>query len=211
MTSQINYSAISTTFPVAGKDNNSQGFRDNFTAISVALASAKTEISDLQTKVLLASSLNLTDSSSFSTAPVVNNLLGSKISNGIYSQFDGQFYNGGTILTAANIDPTNGPIQQFTASGNITLTLGTNGSATKWPASGRWSMIRIMLVGDQVTTRTVTFAATNGGLIKPATGWTNGSSLPATVTLNTTGKYQIIEAWTVDAGANVFVKNIGEY
>ena len=45
MTSQINFGAISTTYPVAGVDNNSQGFRDNFTAISAGLAVAKTELS----------------------------------------------------------------------------------------------------------------------------------------------------------------------
>jgi len=31
MTSAINIDNISGTFPVAGQDNNSQGFRDNFT------------------------------------------------------------------------------------------------------------------------------------------------------------------------------------
>jgi hypothetical protein len=33
MASEINYSNIDATFPLAGKDNDSQGFRDNFTNI----------------------------------------------------------------------------------------------------------------------------------------------------------------------------------
>ena len=44
MTSAINYTGIDPTFPVAGQDNDSQGFRDNFGAIQTALETAKTEI-----------------------------------------------------------------------------------------------------------------------------------------------------------------------
>jgi len=199
MTSNINYAAISTTYPVAGQDNDSQGFRDNFTAISAGLATAKTEISALQTNALLAVDL------ATSSNPVVNNMLGSTLSNGLYLQFNGVFFNGGTVATSAAINLNNGPIQQFTASGNITLTFNN------WPTSGKYAVVRVMLIGDQQTTRTVTLSTSNAGLIKPATGWANGSSLPATVTLGTTGKYEMIEAWTVDAGATVFLKAIGEY
>ena len=199
MTSNINYAAISTTYPVAGQDNDSQGFRDNFTAISAGLATAKTELSALQTNALLAVDL------ATSSTPVVNNLLGSTISNGVYLQFNGVFFNGGTVATSASINLNNGPIQQFTASGNITLTF------TNWPTSGKHAVIKVMLIGDQQSTRTVTLSTSNAGLIKPATGWANGSSLPATVTLGTTGKYEVIEAWSVDAGANVFIKSTGEY
>jgi hypothetical protein len=199
MTSNINYAAISTTYPVAGQDNDSQGFRDNFTAISAGLATAKTEISALQTNALLAVDL------ATSSNPVVNNMLGSTLSNGLYLQFNGVFFNGGTVATSAAINLNNGPIQQFTASGNITLTFNN------WPTSGKYAVVRVMLIGDQQTTRTVTLSTSNAGLIKPATGWANGSSLPATVTLGTTGKYEMIEAWTVNAGATVFLKAIGEY
>jgi len=48
MTSAINIDNISGTFPVAGQDNNSQGFRDNFTNIKAGLNVAKSEITTLQ-------------------------------------------------------------------------------------------------------------------------------------------------------------------
>lgn len=48
MTSNINYVNVDDSFPVAGQDNDSQGFRDNFATIRTSLASAKSEISDLQ-------------------------------------------------------------------------------------------------------------------------------------------------------------------
>lgn len=48
MASNINYASVDENFPVAGQDNDSQGFRDNFSTIKSSLASAKSEISDLQ-------------------------------------------------------------------------------------------------------------------------------------------------------------------
>ena len=40
---------IDTTYPVAGQDNDSQGFRDNFTQIKTQLDTAGTEITTIQT------------------------------------------------------------------------------------------------------------------------------------------------------------------
>ena len=48
MASQIVYDSIDVTFPVAGKDNDSQGFRDNFTVIHDNFQYAKGEIEALQ-------------------------------------------------------------------------------------------------------------------------------------------------------------------
>jgi hypothetical protein len=57
MTSQINPNNIDGTYPIAGQDNNSQGFRDNFTQTRVNFQAAADEISELQSKVLLKSAL----------------------------------------------------------------------------------------------------------------------------------------------------------
>jgi hypothetical protein len=57
MTSQINFGAINTSYPVAGVDNNSQGFRDNFTNTKTNFEFAATEITDLQNKVVLKAAL----------------------------------------------------------------------------------------------------------------------------------------------------------
>lgn len=48
MTSNINYAAINENFPVAGQDNDTQVFRDNFDTIKTNFSAAKTEIEDLQ-------------------------------------------------------------------------------------------------------------------------------------------------------------------
>lgn len=48
MTSLINPTNIDGTYPIAGQDNDSQGFRDNFTNIKNNLETARIEITALQ-------------------------------------------------------------------------------------------------------------------------------------------------------------------
>ena len=57
MASNIISGTIDGEYPVAGIDNDTQGFRDNFSIIKDSLAAAKAEVEDLQTKVLLKSVL----------------------------------------------------------------------------------------------------------------------------------------------------------
>jgi hypothetical protein len=57
MSSSINPNNINGTYPVAGQDNDSQGFRDNFTNIKNNLTFTKNEMEDLQSKVVLKSAL----------------------------------------------------------------------------------------------------------------------------------------------------------
>lgn len=51
MASNINTAGIDADYPVAGVDNDSQGFRDNFDEIKTNLDHAKLEIEDLQDNV----------------------------------------------------------------------------------------------------------------------------------------------------------------
>lgn len=57
MSSSINPNNINGTYPVAGQDNDSQGFRDNFTNIKNNFTFSKNELEDLQSKVVLVSAL----------------------------------------------------------------------------------------------------------------------------------------------------------
>jgi hypothetical protein len=58
MSSQITTDNIDGTYPIAGQDNDSQGFRDNFTNIKNNFAYAKSEIDDLLSKVVVKSALS---------------------------------------------------------------------------------------------------------------------------------------------------------
>ena len=54
MASNINFTDIDETYPKAGIDNNSQGFRDNFSLIKTNFSSAKDEIEFLQGNAIIA-------------------------------------------------------------------------------------------------------------------------------------------------------------
>jgi len=51
MASNINFQNINAEYPIAGKDQSSQGFRDNFGVIKSSLNVAKTEIESLQSAI----------------------------------------------------------------------------------------------------------------------------------------------------------------
>jgi len=208
MTSAIVYNTITTNYPVAGQDNDSQGFRDNFTAIRAALSVAGDEITDLQTN-----GVDVTQS--------VNNLQGTTLVNGLYNQFSGTFL---PLTQSANTVPnyltmsadfTLGAVQQFT----IKYT-GTQINFTNWPvnntpvgANYHSSLKIIVKPVDTVSTRTITFGASLGGAVKRATGDAQLTqvSATATMTLSQAGLTYVLEAWTVDSGQTVFLRTVNTY
>ena len=127
MSSQINETNIDNTYPVAGRDNDSQGFRDNFAAIKTNFTYTKSEIEDLQSKVLLKSPLT--------GETLDNDLGGSNISNGSYTNFHGTSY-AQTVSGTANIDLERGSLQAFTLTTDSTFTF------TNWPESGNYAKVR---------------------------------------------------------------------
>jgi len=156
MTSQIDYGAITTSYPVAGEDNDSQGFRDNFTAIAAGLAQAKTELTQLQNSAVLRADL------ATNTTAVLNDLNGSTIANALYNKFYGVYYAVNGVSATANINLANGPMQRFNLSGDPTLTF------TGWPTSGH-ATVRVAIaasVNPSAIVRKPTFATTAGGTIK---------------------------------------------
>ena len=175
MTSQIQYANIDATFPIAGQDNNSQGFRDNFTYIKDGLSIASTEITTLQNNGLF-----VMDSAGL---PLANNLLGSSITNGYYNEFYPMSYSA-TISNTTHIDITNGLLQTFIVGSASTIHYAAVSAAVV--ANGS-----VYNVGDtltvapsvngiaavfNVTTVTVVSAIPNTGN-NTATGFTVGDTL----------------------------------
>lgn len=169
MTSAINTTTINTAYPIAGADNDTQGFRDNFTNIVGGLATAASEITALQANAVLKANLS-------SNATVANNLAGSSIYNGTFSQFYGSAYINTISSGTFNIDLSSGPVQFLTMTTDVAYTF------TNWPVSGQMGLVRIILASDGAVQRTATFATANGGTIKYGNGGltTNGFSSPFT-------------------------------
>lgn len=110
MASEINYSNIDATFPLAGKDNDSQGFRDNFGYIKSNFEYAKSEIEDLQNNAARLDGTNDFNNQDITKANLKN--------------CTEELYTGNNISTNTTVDYANGSYQTFTLTGNdVTLTL----------------------------------------------------------------------------------------
>jgi hypothetical protein len=187
MTSAITPNLISTTFPVAGQDNDSQGFRDNFAEIVANFTTAKTEITTLQTN-------------SVDVTKPVNNLLGSVLSNGLYTQFSATLNVASGVNGAYAVDLSIGSAHKFVLSGNATLTF------TNWPSYNGVTVLSSVIViieGDGNGTWTPTFASTAGGQVYSST------TLPSLAISNATTSI-MLEAITVDH-QNVFIRHLGTF
>lgn len=107
MTSQINTNGINANYPVPGKNNSSQGFRDNFAQIRGQFNTAATEITDLQNKAVLKAALN---------GSTLNNDMGNAlISNAATSGFRATSYNLGNALAGTVLVDVNRADVQFGA------------------------------------------------------------------------------------------------
>lgn len=191
MTSQIITSTIDEAYPVAGQDNDSQGFRDNFSNIKTALETASSEITSLQTNSILAANLTTND-------PVANDLQGSSINNGYYNNFHGVAY-ANQVSAQTDIDVTAASIQVFTLTTNVAFTF------RNWPENTYYGVVRVHFVGNGNSTYTPTIYTEGGGNV------VKDNNFPGSFTVGTDGKHQVIEAWTYNGGSKVFVKYLGEF
>lgn len=127
MTSQVNPNNIDGTYPVAGQDNDSQGFRDNFTNIRNNFTFTKAELEDLQNKVVLKSALlNTTLSNDFAGNAIVNPTL---------TSWRETYNNIGSVSGSVTINFTNGNFQKITMSGSTTLTFSFPANSSNQYAS----------------------------------------------------------------------------
>ena len=130
MTSNINPNDIDGAYPVAGQDNNSQGFRDNFTNTKTNFQYAANEITDLQNKAVLKAALTGTT--------LDNNMNGVVISNAQLQQMTNTVLPLGTVSGSVTLNYALGPYYTVTTGGAISLAfsnLPAAGVEATWTAS----------------------------------------------------------------------------
>lgn len=120
MASNINYEDIDATFPVAGVDNSTQGFRDNFNIIKNSLNAARNEIIQLQSNSILKSPIPV-------TGVLDNNMSGSELYNALLTRTLEQKFST-IVVTSASINPvivpfTSGHYHSFVLNANVVLQL----------------------------------------------------------------------------------------
>jgi len=145
MTSQINPNNINGAYPVAGQDNNSQGFRDNFTNTSTNFQYAANEITDLQNKAIV--NAQLTGGSALTTQ---NNMLNSPLLNALISDFAATTVNLGVLSGTVTINYVSGHYQTVTTGASLTL------GFTNFPIAGQMGLVTVQITVTDIA-YTVTF------------------------------------------------------
>lgn len=189
MSSNINPNNIDTAYPVAGQDNDSQGFRDNFTNIKSNFQFAEDEINDLQSKVVLKSAL---------TGTVLDNdmggalLLNSKLQGTRYTRIAPTATSG-----SIDIDFSAGSyykISQLT--GNISLAF------TNIPSAGNYAEWTV-----QLTQPSSPYTVTIPSAVSVGNASLQGCNANNVITYNKSGTYSL-QFSTSDGGTTVAVEDL---
>jgi len=221
MASNINFNSIDETYPIAGRDNDSQGFRDNFSVMKNNFEAAKSEIEDLQLNTA-----RLDDSNNFNNNTITNVNLSS------YSE---ELFNGGSVqLTPTLLEIGNGPLQVFTV--NPT---GSSPTTFQFTLTGfndfgeKLSKVRVLLFKGTTNPAdvTVNFVVSEAVEIKLGKNFPADiflSTNPSGTTLNQPG-YSIpsgsvqktelthvsnpilLEFWSFNSGNTIYCDYIGQY
>ena len=187
MTSAINPNDIDGAYPVAGQDNDSQGFRDNFTNTKTNFEYAADEITDLQTKAVLKAALTGTT--------LDNNMNGSLLYNFNAKQVSGTVNAIGTTSGVVTLNYENGSYQTLTTAGSVTL------GFTNFPASGVAASIVL-----RITVASIAHTLTLPAAVSIGTDNLQGYASNV-ITFSTTGTY-IFEFTTVNGGSAVSIVDL---
>lgn len=184
MASNINPQNIDGAYPVAGQDNDSQGFRDNFTNTRTNFSFAAAEITDLQNKAVLKAALDGT---------VLNNDMGGSIlSNAQLQDMSETRVALGTVSGAQTINYAAGPYYTLTTSGSVSIAF------TNFPPAGQLGRVRL-----QITVASTAHTLTLPAAVSVGTSNIQGYSANI-ITFNQTGTFEF-EFETNDAGSTITI------
>jgi hypothetical protein len=184
MSSNINPNNIDGTYPIAGQDNDSQGFRDNFTNTRTNFSFAAAEISDLQSKAVLKSALTGTT--------LDNNMAGSVLSNAQLRNMSETRIALGSVAGTQSISYAEGPYYTLTTAGSVTLAF------SNLPAAGVVARWRV-----QITVSNLSYTVTLPSAVSVGTATLQGYDTNV-ISFNRTGVYEY-EFETNDGGATISI------
>lgn len=183
MASNIVPGNIDATFPRAGQDNSSQGFRDNFSEIKNNFTEAKTEIEAMQTN-----KANLNASSDFA-----NN----EVKRAKFKDTSEVVYPHGTSSGTLTLNHTNGHYHTVTTSGSVTIEF------RNLPATNQLGRIILDITyASNAHTLTIPSAVLVAGNV------TGGDGSSNTITVPTSGRY-LYEFMTPDNGTTILMHQLG--
>lgn len=188
--SSINPNNINGQYPVAGQDNDSQGFRDNFTNIINNFTFAYNELNDLQQNAVLKNALSGTTlSNDMNYAQLVKPQL--------LNVVETQNPIVGAVSGSKNISWLDGDFQKFTTGGNVALGI------TNWPQNGTRAKLRLQITtGANAAYITFPTIMSNVG-IASIQGFVSGQQ----IRLDGSGVYQF-ELSSSDNGGTLHIQDI---
>ena len=184
MASNIVPGNVDGTYPKAGQDNSSQGFRDNFTAIKNNFTEAKSEIEDMQTN-----KASLNQSSNFNN----NEVLQAK-----FKDTSEVVFAHGTTGGAITLNHNNGHYQTITTNASVTL------SITNFPTTGQLG--RIVL---DITCANVAHTLTIPSAVLVADNVSGGDGSSDTITFPDNKRF-LYEFLSPDGGTTILMHQIGK-
>ena len=210
MSSNINYLSINENFPVAGQDNDTQTFRDNFDTIKTSLRVAGEEITDLQDDTV-----KLTTDNDFNLNKIQNAILENVRDQKLDARSndpDLQYPNwAGETLT---VDFKNGSYQIFRCKEGDSINidfLNFPGDIRNVPEEiiplgvGKVTLELYKGVGGSATTEVIfSLSGSGASTIKKAPGF------PTTITLTSSTDPIIIEIWR-HSTADFYMRYLGQF
>jgi hypothetical protein len=194
MTSNINPNNIDGAYPVAGQDNNSQGFRDNFTNTKTNFAYASAEITDLQNKAVLKAALTGTTLNNDMGGSILNNAQLQGMSNTVVAL--------GTVSGSVTINYSAGSYQTVTASAPISLDF------TNFTAAGTQDYVVVQItITDISQTVTLPVAVGTGASATTAIGIAGLDTMTNVITYAASGTY-VYSFSTADAGSTIYINDL---
>jgi len=199
MPSQVTPNSINQNFPVAGVDNNSQGFRDNFTGVKNNLTILKREIEDLQDKVVVKAPLT------YGSTPTItsNNFNNNQIISAVLKDVSLTSEDLGNQVTSGNvtIDFNNGNYKTIALSGTR---VSSQLVFANWPLAGQFAEATVLVTVANIThTLAIYSNAGNPNLLytENIAGYNQTTNV---ITFSHTGIYEFIFG-SVDAGLTISV------
>ena len=187
--SAITYTGIDEEFPVPGQDNDSQGFRDNFSQIKTGLETAKTELTDLLTAV--------------ARTDTANDFNGNNIEDANLIAVSGAIYQPQDLDSDAQIEWNDGVAQKINIASGLTLTF------TNFPTGGQKYASTRLILKSNGGSHIVNFETGGNGNLY-INNYANAVDGNGDFIVSDNDQPKVFDVWS-DNGLDIYLDYIGQF
>ena len=189
----MRYGDIDPDFPVAGQDNESEGFRVNFAAIQDSLEYTNDQLNTLVDVTLKTGINNDVNFGTLENARLLN-------------QYEATFVSGSAVTGSQTISYLSGSYYKLVLGNTNPITLTIDDfPVTASGEDGRFAKIRVELTSQNNVARTVVFAPGGTNPIR------YDGQFPSTVVVSSATEPVIIEFWSANGGQTIYAKYLGVF